>query len=103
MPRMRRVRKIQNISPPFRFALLANSRLKEYTSPCRFLTKRVSDGAVAQLGERSVRNAEVVGSIPIGSTNPADIETIPPIFKDRSNGRNVRRNVRRFVRKRIVR
>ena len=25
-------------------------------------------GAVAQLGERSVRNAEVVGSIPIGST-----------------------------------
>ena len=27
-----------------------------------------SFGAVAQLGERSVRNAEVVGSIPIGST-----------------------------------
>ena len=26
-------------------------------------------GAVAQLGERSVRNAEVVGSTPIGSTN----------------------------------
>ena len=27
------------------------------------------DGAVAQLGERVVRNDEVVGSIPIGSTN----------------------------------
>ena len=26
-------------------------------------------GAVAQLGERSVRNAEVEGSIPFGSTN----------------------------------
>ncbi len=25
-------------------------------------------GAVAQLGERSVRNAEVTGSIPVGST-----------------------------------
>jgi hypothetical protein len=28
-------------------------------------------GAVAQLGERRVRNAEVRGSIPLGSTNPA--------------------------------
>jgi hypothetical protein len=28
-----------------------------------------SCGAVAQLGERCVRNAEVVGSIPIRSTN----------------------------------
>ena len=28
-------------------------------------------GAVAQSGERSVRNAEVVGSTPIGSTNAA--------------------------------
>ena len=27
-------------------------------------------GAVAQLGERRVRNAEVRGSIPLGSTNP---------------------------------
>ena len=27
------------------------------------------NGAVAQLGERHVRNVEVVGSIPIGSTN----------------------------------
>ena len=33
-------------------------------------------GAVAQLGERSVRNAEVVGSIPIGSTN--FFETVAP-------------------------
>ena len=32
-------------------------------------------GAVAQLGERSVRNAEVVGSTPIGSTNPVCIRT----------------------------
>ena len=29
---------------------------------------RGKKGAVAQLGERSVRNAKVVGSIPIGST-----------------------------------
>jgi hypothetical protein len=28
-------------------------------------------GAVAQLGERLVRNEEVVGSIPISSTNPS--------------------------------
>ena len=27
-------------------------------------------GAVAQLGERLVRNEEVSGSIPLGSTNP---------------------------------
>jgi hypothetical protein len=27
-------------------------------------------GAVAQLGERYVRNVEVRGSIPLGSTNP---------------------------------
>ena len=33
-------------------------------------TLRLLSGAVAQLGERSVRNAEVVGSTPIGSTNP---------------------------------
>ena len=34
-------------------------------------------GAVAQLGERSVRNAEVVGSTPIGSTKTART-CIPP-------------------------
>ncbi len=28
----------------------------------------LASGAVAQLGERSVRNAEVTGSIPVGST-----------------------------------
>ncbi len=31
-------------------------------------------GAVAQLGERSVRNAEVEGSIPFGSTNDEEFE-----------------------------
>ena len=30
-------------------------------------------GAVAQLGERVVRNDEVVGSIPIGSTNSPNV------------------------------
>src|SRR5438067_11363999 len=30
-----------------------------------------TDGAVAQLGERRVRNAKVRGSIPLGSTNPS--------------------------------
>ena len=30
------------------------------------------DGAVAQLGERRVRNAEVRGSTPLGSTSPPD-------------------------------
>ena len=29
-----------------------------------------SSGAVAQLGERDVRNVEVRGSIPLGSTKP---------------------------------
>ena len=31
-------------------------------------TRSIKSGVVAQLGECSVRNAEVVGSIPIGST-----------------------------------
>ena len=39
---------------------------------CKFLfvliTTKISYGRLAQLGERSVRNAEVVGSIPIPST-----------------------------------
>lgn len=39
---------------------------------CKFLfvliTTKISYGRLAQLGERSVRNAEVVGSIPISST-----------------------------------
>jgi hypothetical protein len=34
-------------------------------------------GAVAQLGERSVRNAEVVGSIPIGSTRDFEFAALP--------------------------
>src|SRR5437763_2186453 len=33
-------------------------------------------GAVAQLGERSVRNAEVTGSIPVGSTSLAPRATV---------------------------
>ena len=37
--------------------------------PSRFYNVAFSAlGAVAQLGERSVRNAEVTGSIPVGST-----------------------------------
>jgi hypothetical protein len=35
----------------------------------RALARSAADGAVAQLGERRVRNAEVRGSIPLGSTN----------------------------------
>ena len=35
-------------------------------------------GAVAQLGERRVRNAKVVGSIPIGSTNSPSDEPARP-------------------------
>ena len=31
---------------------------------------KTRNGAVAQLGERRVRNAKVRGSIPLGSTNP---------------------------------
>ena len=34
-------------------------------------------GAVAQLGERSVRNAEVTGSIPVGSI---DIKSLPNVI-----------------------
>lgn len=40
-------------------------------------------GAVAQLGERRVRNAEVRGSIPLGSTNQ-DID-IPYLFIPNAN------------------
>ncbi len=38
--------------------------------PLPLAPKKANDkiGAVAQLGERRVRNAEVVGSSPIGST-----------------------------------
>ena len=35
----------------------------------KLLNSIIFFGAVAQLGERSVRNAEVEGSIPFGSTN----------------------------------
>ena len=36
------------------------------------------DGAIAQLGERLVRNEEVSGSIPLGSTNPLNLGEIGP-------------------------
>ncbi len=42
-------------------------------SPCVSISPEIPSaaqcGAVAQLGERSVRNAEVEGSIPFGSTS----------------------------------
>jgi hypothetical protein len=39
--------------------------------PSRIRRVCISEGAVAQLGERRVRNAKVRGSIPLGSTNPS--------------------------------
>jgi hypothetical protein len=39
-------------------------------APVTIIAPVCDGGAVAQLGERLVRNEEVVGSIPIGSTNP---------------------------------
>ena len=42
--------------------------LKDETHSKRLMIRRIC-GDVAQLGERSVRNAEVVGSIPIISTS----------------------------------
>jgi hypothetical protein len=39
-------------------------------APVTIIAPACDGGAVAQLGERLVRNEEVVGSIPIGSTNP---------------------------------
>ena len=38
------------------------------------------DGAVAQLGERRVRNAKVRGSIPLGSTKLASSDQVPTVF-----------------------
>ncbi len=38
-------------------------------------------GVVAQLGERVVRNDEVVGSIPIGSTTGASQSEVPTYFR----------------------
>ena len=53
-----------------------DSRLPDQHYPANSRFRRASwgancdddNGAVAQLGERHVRNVEVVGSIPIGST-----------------------------------
>ena len=44
-------------------------RLKHLAPPGGRAIMPTLRGAVAQLGERRVRNAEVVGSTPIGSTN----------------------------------
>ena len=43
-------------------------------------TNSTKHGAVAQLGERCVRNAEVEGSIPFRSTNPANGRKYRPFF-----------------------
>jgi hypothetical protein len=42
--------------------------LRPFPHPDSFCRQRLA-GAVAQLGERLVRNEEVSGSIPLGSTN----------------------------------
>ena len=39
-------------------------------------------GAVAQLGERRVRNAKVEGSIPFRSTKPASLCFVPARSRD---------------------
>jgi hypothetical protein len=38
----------------------------------------ISDGAIAQLGERLLCKQEVVGSIPSGSTRPAAVRPVRP-------------------------
>ncbi len=64
-------------SPCFRSGVLALWRGSRYDT-------RPACGAVAQLGERSVRNAEVEGSNPFGSTIPLKVSTpvsaIRPMF-----------------------
>ena len=45
-------------------------RRHDHHSPRRSEQGHRRDGAVAQLGERRVRNAKVRGSIPLGSTTP---------------------------------
>jgi hypothetical protein len=42
-----------------------------------YLTSTRDEGAVAQLGERRVRNAEVRGSIPLGSAKVKTLRTAP--------------------------
>ena len=48
-----------------------------WPADCTISTKH---GAVAQLGERCVRNAEVEGSIPFRSTNAREWPELPAIF-----------------------
>src|SRR5688572_29656840 len=67
-----------------RFTALAGSgarlrdrlRARQLTGPSFRLVSPLPPGAVAQLGERRVRNAEVRGSIPLGSTDDTD-QSIP--------------------------
>ena len=53
--------------------------------PPRIYAANPYDGAVAQLGERHVRNVEVRGSIPLGSTNRSllgnqEVSSFPGFF-----------------------
>jgi hypothetical protein len=48
--------------------LIHSKRLFDADAPQKRCTGRVGCGAVAQLGERLVRNEEVSGSIPLSST-----------------------------------
>ena len=69
------------------------------TSCLRFPTFRCWCGAVAQLGERVVRNDEVSGSIPLSSTIPAsflNIEIRPPLLAKRDRFICLRAS-RRFI------
>jgi hypothetical protein len=49
---------------------------------CGFAGREATDGfgAVAQLGERGVRNAEVSGSIPLSSTIVSNFSRLNPIL-----------------------
>ena len=51
------------------------------------------DGAIAQLGERGVRNAEVAGSIPASSTSSSTVTCVgrcpPPSYRSETQGTEV--------------
>ena len=85
-PPSRQARRLEN-------KMVLEGRARRWRTELDPRTLRLFIGAVAQLGERSVRNAEVVGSTPIGSTNgggrlhqpPPD--TMPSVELPRSSGR----------------
>jgi hypothetical protein len=58
--------------------LIDNAGLAKLTGLFSYIDDHV--GAVAQLGERCVRNAEVEGSIPFRSTNPSHGRKFRPFF-----------------------